>query len=90
MAMDLPSARELELEVLLRERESQLAELSVSEIGVGPVHPYVRRGLTNSFLLRSNRMRSRLSGHTYPSNLALQPQNPSLFLQRLSRSFCPT
>ena len=34
MAMDLPSARELELEVLLRERESQLAELSVSETGV--------------------------------------------------------
>ena len=27
--MELPSARELELEVLLRERESQLAELKV-------------------------------------------------------------
>jgi hypothetical protein len=29
--MDLPSARELELEVLLRQRETQLAELKVSE-----------------------------------------------------------
>jgi hypothetical protein len=70
--MDLPSSRELELEALLRKKDSQLADLTVCPL---VWHPFV---FTNNPSVVDRRMRSTPSGSTSPLNPT--PLSPSLCL----------
>jgi hypothetical protein len=73
--MELPSARELELEVLLRERESQLANLKVKL-------PFVDVLFQPSSLTFSSRMRFFHCDSTSRHSRAHQQQNQLLFRQQ--------
>lgn len=75
VVMDIPTPRELELETLLRQRDAQVAELTV-RIVVWQLIAYASHVLTRP------RMKSRTYGSILRVNHPHQPPSQLLYLQR--------